>query len=140
MLNMFKKNKKIFAPFFGFLDNMPEPVRGTVLQTLTSKSMDTLPNHTIGSDVVEEIIRRGGTFYTAEEAKYHAPFPIDYDDVFFASFKFLDDEPRPANPNYGDLNWCVLHIHQYCYGVYLVNAINDGKLTLEDIKTVKVYA
>ncbi len=133
---MFNKN----APYFGILNDIDPEKRETVIDKLSGRSISPLVDHTIASDVVEEIVRRGGRFYTADEARQAAPFRILHNDVFCASYKHLPGEPIPSNPAYAETDWIAITIWQYCYGMYLTGLLNKGTLTLTDlIETAKAY-
>ena len=133
---MFNKN----VPYFGILDSIDPEKREMVAGKLSGRSISPLVNHIIASDVVEEIVRRGGRFYTADEARNVAPFRILHNDVFCASYKHLPGEPVPANPAYAETDWIAITIWQYCYGVYLTKLIKNGTLTPADlIETAKAY-
>ena len=87
----------------------------------------------IKTNVVEEIVRRGGTFYTGTEAKPIVPWDMVYTDVCAASCKWLDGESRPKNPAYAEQNWLLVDIAQYMYGKYLQAKISEGTLGIEQL-------
>ena len=117
--------------YYGFIESLDPAMKDQALTCLSGKSIDTIGEHTIASDVVEEIVRRGGQFYTATEARNVAPFTIKYDDTFCASFPYLDNEKRQSNLAWRDQNWCALIVTQYCYGKFLTSLIAEGKLTVD---------
>lgn len=130
---------KFNTPFFGFIESLAPAMRDRAIRCLNSTSIDSVGEFVTAGDVVEEIVRRGGTFYTAEEARPIAPFTIKRDDTFCASFPYIKGERIPPNPAYAKRNWCALIVTQYCYGVYLTNLISERKISIDEI-TIKSYA
>lgn len=122
--------------YFGFLNGVHPTLQDRAKRYLSGTSIEKIASHTIASDVVEEIVRRDGTFYTADEARAVAPFEIMYDDIFCASFRYIDGDSKPPNPAYSERNWCCLTVYQYSYGVYLTRLIAESKLTMDELKEV----
>lgn len=112
------------APYFGFLDGVHPTLKERAVRNLSGASIDKIGSYTVASDVVEEIVRLGGAFYTSDEIQSDVPFELKYDDVFYASFK-CGDSYR--------LHWCCLTVYQYSYGVYLTRLISEGRLTVEEL-------
>lgn len=132
---------KFNTPFYGFIETLDPATQNHARRKLSDVSIDKIENHTIAGDVVEEIVRRGGQFYTAKEARPIAPFTIKHDDTFCASFRYLDNETKPPNPAYAEKDWCALTVIQYCYGMYLTDLISTDKLTINDlIRSVESHA
>ncbi|MGN0618147.1 MAG: hypothetical protein ACI4J7_03915 [Ruminiclostridium sp.] len=123
------------TPYFGFLEGVHPTLKEFALQFLTEKRSNKTAGFCIASDIVEEIVRRDGDLYTAAEARQTAPFEIKHDDVFFASFGYLEGEPKPPNPAYSQRDWCVLSVYEYSYGMYLKKLIAEGKLTKEELES-----
>lgn len=124
--------------YFGFLETVEPHLRAKVDRCLSGESIGKIENHIIGSDVVEEIIRRNGRFYTANEARKVAPFVIENDDSFFASFPYKEGDTATSPDG---TRWRGLVVSQYCYGLYLQNLLAEGKITIADIsETNKAYA
>lgn len=122
------------APYFGFLESVSPRIKKRAGRRLSGTSICRIGTHIIASDVVEEIVKRGGTFYTADEARSIAPFSIMYDDVFVASFKNPDSEPAPPGISVSGFSWCALTVYQYSYGIYLQKLIRNGTITLSDLE------
>lgn len=126
--------------YFGFLNTIDPAVRDRAVRCLSGKSIDHIGNHIIASDVVEEIVRRKGKFYTAKEARAVAPFTIEHNDTFCASFHYLEGEKRPPNPAYANQDWIALVVTQYCYGIYLTEMISKGILSVNVLNcTAQTY-
>lgn len=126
--------------YYGFTDGLHPEIKKRVIKCLSGRSIDSVGKHTIASDVVEELVRRGSKFYTAQEARPVAPFNIKYDDTFCASYRRLENEPIPTNPAFAEKDWCVLVVTQYCYGIYLSKLVNEGRLTIDElINTAQSY-
>ncbi len=94
--------------FYGFLTGSDIMTAAEVVRYLRIKAKCHIHNGDLERDVVEEIVRRGGTFYTGTEAK-------------------------PKNPAYAECNWLVIDIAQYMYGMYLQQKIEKGELTIEEL-------
>ena len=120
--------------YFGFLDGVHPTLKEFALEFLTEKRSSITAGYSIASDIVEEIVRRNGDLYTAAEARPIAPFEIKYDDIFLASFGYLQGEPKPPNPAYAQRDWCILSVYEYSYGMYLKKLISEGKLTMEELE------
>lgn len=119
--------------FYGFLTGADIVTAAKIVEFLRAKAVCAIHENDTERDVVEEIVRRGGTFYTGTEAKPIVPWNMYYTDVCAASCKWLDDEPRPKNPAYAECNWLVIDIAQYMYGKYLQTKIERGELSVEDL-------
>ena len=119
------------TPYFGFLEGINPKLKERAKRKLTGTSICKLGTHTIAGDVVEEIVRRGGVFYTADEARSISPFIIEYDDVFCACFRYLDNEKAPDTSECG---WCALTVYQYSYGIYLQKLIANGTISISDLE------
>lgn len=122
------------TPYFGFLEGISPRLEERAKRKLTGTSICRIGTHTIASDVVEEIVRRGGVFYTADEARGIAPFNIRYDDVFCASFRYLDNENDPSDTCASECGWCALTVYQYSYGIYLQKLIANGTISISDLE------
>lgn len=125
------------SPYFGFLEGVHPNLKEFALQFLTEKRSNKTAGFSVASDIVEEIVRRDGDLYTAAEARQTAPFEIKHEDVFFASFGYLEGEPKPPNPDYAQRDWCCLSVYEYSYGMYLKNLIAEGKLTKEELEAAR---
>lgn len=121
--------------YFGFLDGVHPTLKEFALEFLTEKRSNKTAGFIVASDIVEEVVRRDGDLYTAAEARKTAPFEIKHDDVFFASFGYLEGEPKPPNPAYAQRDWYVLSVYEYSYGMYLKKLIAEGKLTKEELES-----
>lgn len=119
--------------FHGFLTNADIMTAAEVTRYLRSKAICAIYDGDLECEVVEEIVRRGGTFYTGTEAKPIVPWNMIYTDICAASCKWLDGEVKPKNPAYAECNWLVIDIAQYMYGRYLQTKIERGELSVEDI-------
>ncbi len=119
--------------FYGFLTGSDIMTAAEVVRYLRTKAKCPIHNGDLERDVVEEIVRRGGTFYTGKEAKPIVPWDMIYTDVCAASCKWLDGETKPKNPAYAECNWLVIDIAQYMYGMYLQQKIEKGELTIEEL-------
>lgn len=119
--------------FHGFLTGSDIITAAKVAEMLRSKASCAIHEDDLERDVVEEIVRRDGTFYTGTEAKPIVPWNMIYTDVCAASCKWLDDESRPKNPAYAECNWLVLDVAQYMYGKFLQAQIEKGVLTKADL-------
>lgn len=122
--------------FYGFNKNFDENNTAKLHDLLCCESSCPIYEHDTDKEVVEEIVRREGTFYTGPEARSIIPWK-QKNDVCVAKIKYLDTEIRPQNPGFAECDWIVLNPLQYVYGVYLQKQIADGKLTLEDIKETR---
>ena len=122
------------TPYFGFLEGINPKLKERAKRKLTGTSVCRIGTHTIAGDVVEEIVRRGGVFYTADEARGIAPISIEYDDVFCASFRYLDNEYDPSAACSSAYGWCALTVYQYSYGIYLKKLIANGTISISDLK------
>lgn len=120
--------------FHGFLTGSDVVTAAEVVRYLRTTAVCAIHDGDLECEVVEEIVRRGGTFYTGTEAKPIVPWNMIYTDVCAASCRWLDDEPRPKNPAYAECNWLLIDIAQYMYGKYLQTKIERGELSVEDIK------
>lgn len=128
------KNK----PYFGFLETLDPQARAKAVRHLAGNSISQIEQHTIGSDVVEEIIRRHGDFYTADEARKLNLFTVEHDDSFFARFPFIEGDTATGPDG---IRWRSITVIQYCYGIYLRNLLVSGKIAVDEIKTTeKTYA
>lgn len=110
--------------YYGFLNGYDIIDAAKLTEELRKPSLENINDVTIASDVVEEVIRRDGDFFTGTEAKPIAPWDIKYTNVYFARYKFYDDEPRPVNPAYHTYDWIPLLVAQYMYGKYLTDKVN----------------
>lgn len=119
--------------FYGFLNGIDIIAAGKMTETLRAKSVCCIRENDTNAEVVEEVVRRGGTFFDGIETKKIAPWTPMYTDVYSARYKYLDGETRPVNPAYADFDWCVLGPVQYMYGNYLQEEIAKGRLSAEDI-------
>lgn len=124
------KNKE----FYGFADNITVTTLDKLREMLTCEASNKIYVGDTLTDVVEEVVRREGTFYTGVEAKPLVPWKMTYTDVCVAKIKYLDTETRPQNPGFAEFDWILLHEIQYEYGVYLQQQISASNLKLEDIK------
>lgn len=119
--------------FYGFLTGLDIENAAKAVKFLRSKALCCIHEGDLERDVVEEIVRRGGTFYTGTEAKPIVPWNMIYTDVCAASCKWLEGEEKPKNPAYAECNWLVVDIVQYAYGMYLQQKIEKGELTIDDL-------
>lgn len=119
--------------FYGFLNSMDIIAAGKVTELLRNDPKCKIYENDTNASVVEEIVRRGGTFYDGIETKKFAPWDHPYTDVYSAKFGYLDGEPRPVNPNYAEYDWCLLNPIQYMYGKYLQEEIANGNLSTDKI-------
>lgn len=120
--------------YYGFLNGFDIVAAGKLTEDLRAEALDAINNITIAGNVVEEIIRRNGEFFTGKEASAIAPWNITQLDVFYARYKYYDHEERPENPDFQDYDWCILSIPQYMYGIYLKKKLEAGELTLKDFQ------
>lgn len=120
--------------FYGFLNGIDIIAAGKMTETLRTKSVCSIHENDTNADVVEEVVRRGGTFFDGIETKKVAPWTPMYTDVYSARFNYLESETRPVNPAYADFDWCVMGPVQYMYGKYLQEEIAAGRLSANDIK------
>lgn len=104
-----------------------------IAQFLRSEAQCFINMGDLERDVVEEIVRRGGTFYTGTEAKPIIPWDMIYTDICAASCKWLDGEPRPKNPAYAKQNWLLVDVAQYMYGKHFQDKIAEGTLKIEKL-------
>lgn len=114
--------------FYGFLNGMDIIDAGKVAEILRSQAMCAIYENDTRQNVVDEIISREGVFYTGLEAKYLAPWVITNTQLYFAKFKFNENEPRPTNPAYGDYNWVILDGIQFQYAKYIESKIQNNEL------------
>lgn len=121
------------AEFYGFLNDMDIIAAGKTTEILRSEPKSKIYENDTNASVVEEIVRREGIFYNGIETKEFAPWNNPYTDVYSAKFGYLENEPRPVNPNYAEYDWCVLNPIQYMYGKYLQNEIANGRLSIDCI-------
>lgn len=119
--------------FYGFLTGADLMTAAKAARFLRSKAECFINDGDLERDVVEEIVRRGGTFYTGTEAKPIVPWDMVYTDVCAASCKWLDGESRSKNPAYAEQNWLLVDIAQYMYGKYLQAKISEGTLGIEQL-------
>lgn len=117
--------------FHGFLNGLDIVRAGKIAEAMTTRASEPVGEYTTIYETTEEIIRRGGTFLTGREAKPLAPWEIKHMDVYFARYKYLPDEPRPENPDWGDYQWQALDTLQYIYGTYLEKKIRDGSVAID---------
>ena len=120
--------------YYGFLNGLDIVAAGKITEDMRKDAIDNINDIVIASEVVEEIIRREGEFFTGKEAQAIAPWELKHLDVFYARYKYLDNEPRPENPDFHDYDWCILSIPQYMYGIYLQKKIKAGELSLENFQ------
>lgn len=120
--------------YYGFLNGFDIVAAGKLTEDLRAEALDEINDVTIAGNVVEEIIRRNGEFFTGKEASAIAPWNITQLDVFYARYKYYDHEKRPENPDFHDYDWCILSIPQYMYGIYLKRKLEAGELTLKDFQ------
>lgn len=66
--------------FYGFLTGSDIMTAAEVVRYLRIKAKCHIHNGDLERDVVEEIVRRGGTFYTGTEAKPIVPWDMIYTD------------------------------------------------------------
>lgn len=115
--------------FYGFLNGMDIIVAGKITEILRSPAVCAIYENDTFASVVEEIIRRHGTFYTGVEAKKIAPWNIMNTCIYAAKFHYIESDTKSTNPAYEDFDWCVLDNIQYAYGMHLDKLFNDGTLT-----------
>ena len=115
--------------FYGFLNGMKIDDAEKIAEILHSPALCPIYENDTFASVVEEIIKRHGTFYTGTEAKEIAPWEIRDTTVFVAKFHYIEGDIKSTNPAYKDFDWCVLDNIQYAYGIYLDKQFNEGKLT-----------
>lgn len=120
--------------FHGFLTGADVMTAARIVESLRAEAICAIHSGELECEVVEEIVRREGTFYTGTEAKPLVPWDMIYTNLCAASCKWLDDEPRPKSPAFAECNWLVIDPAQYMYGKYLQTKIERGELSIEDIK------
>ena len=119
--------------FYGFLNGVDIIAAGKITEKLRDKSVSKIYEDDTNAEVVEEVVRRGGTFFDGIETKKIAPWAPMYTDVYSARFGYLEGETRPVNPALADFDWCVLGPVQYMYGKYLQAMIEKGELSVKDV-------
>lgn len=119
--------------FYGFLTGADLKTAARIVESLRNEAVCYIHKGDLERDVVEEIVRRGGTFYTGTEAKHLVPWDMIYTNLCAASCKWLDDEPRPKSPAFAECNWLIIDPAQYMYGKYLQAKIADGSLKIEEL-------
>lgn len=119
--------------FYGFLNDVDIIDAGKITESLRKEAICKIHNDDTAASVVEEIVRRSGTFYDGIETKKLAPWHPLYTDVYSAKYGYLDGETKPVNPELSDFDWCVLSPIQYMYGRYLTEKIKNGDLSVNDI-------
>lgn len=133
---------------YGFLETLKPEQHDMAIEHLT-EDIDTFPicleYARTRKDIVEEIIKRNGNFYTGPEAIENGIPRYENDNghrgFFLASYKYRDGDALPANPAFRETGWTVISIVQYYYGKYLLDQINKKNLKIEDLQpTVYVEA
>lgn len=126
--------------FYGFLNGMKIEDAEKIAEILHSPAICSIYENDTFASVVEEIIKRHGTFYTGIEAKEIAPWEIRDTTVFVAKFHYIEGDIKSTNPAYKDFDWCVLDNIQYgnrsfwCRGYYVDTVGKNAKRIEEYIK------
>lgn len=126
---------------YGFLETLEPEQHDMAIEHLT-ETTDMIPECLeyvrTRKDIVEEIIKRDGKFYTGPEAIENGIPRYKGDNghrgFFLASYKHRDGDILPANPAYRETDWGVISIVQYYYGKYLLDQISKNNLKIEDLQ------
>lgn len=124
------------TPYFGFLEDLNPILRERAIRNLSAAAIDKIGAYSIGSDVVEEIVRLGGSFYTSDEASPSLPFSVGSDDIFFARVSRSDTIAEQHNPADSETDWRCLTVYQYAYRLYLKRLLAEGKLRKEELEKI----
>lgn len=129
------KDKMILndTEFYGLLNGIDIQSAEKIAETL-HKEVDcrNFEKMTEGK-VVEEIIRRGGTFLTRTEVEQILPKKIKDNGFVRAWLGFLGGKEVPEGYEFSESDWVTLDMTQYIYGMYLLDRIELGALSIEEM-------
>lgn len=116
--------------YYGFLETLDIPARSRAVKFLSENMVNSITDAMPAKNIVEEIVKRDGLLFTADEARSVAPFEIKYNDVFIACYPCAKTDTVQTATG---MCWCALNVAQYCYGMYLRKSIANGVLKTTDI-------